>query len=62
MRAFPSTALGTRRHESARPDPSLRNERLLGMTCKLHHYPRIVLVAAIGGKGVILKFGYFWRK
>jgi len=26
-------------HESARPGPTLRNERLLGMASKLHHYP-----------------------
>jgi hypothetical protein len=32
--------LKTRR--AARPDPSLRKERLLGMTSKLHHYPKAV--------------------
>jgi len=26
-------------HRAARPDPSLRKERLLGMTIKLGHYP-----------------------
>jgi len=31
MRAFRAPA------RIARPDPSLRNEPLLGMTCKLHH-------------------------
>jgi hypothetical protein len=25
-------------HRTARPDPSLRKERLLRMTSKLHHY------------------------
>src|SRR6266852_7216327 len=42
MRAFPSTALGTRRHESARPDGSLRNERLLGDDMQTAPLPRIV--------------------
>jgi hypothetical protein len=27
-------------HGAVRPDPSLRNERLLGMTIDLHHYQR----------------------
>jgi hypothetical protein len=27
---------------AARPDPSLRKERLLRMTTKLHHYPNLM--------------------
>jgi hypothetical protein len=30
-------------HRAARPDPSLRNERLFRMTIKLHHYQKIYL-------------------
>jgi hypothetical protein len=29
-------------HRAARPDPSLRKERLLRMTSKLHHYHSLV--------------------
>src|SRR5208283_5609706 len=32
MRAFPSASIGTHRHESARPHPSLRKGSSLGMT------------------------------
>jgi hypothetical protein len=28
-------------HRAARPDPSLRKERLLRMTSKLHHYQKV---------------------
>jgi hypothetical protein len=37
-------------HRAARPDPSLRKERLLGMTIKLSHYPSIKVQAALGCK------------
>ena len=37
----------------ARPDPSVRKERLLRMTTKLHHYPQIEIRFILDFKMVV---------
>src|SRR5580698_2724048 len=42
-------------HRAARPDPSLRKERLLRMTIELHHSPFVCILAAESLQTLIIK-------